>query len=141
MSTEIKRSNEDWRELVMECRRSGLSDKAWCEMHGIKISTFYNAISRLRKKACDIPARERKNPVLDLTCSGQEVVAIDIVDETNTSEICTPSNAKSSVIPAMNIEPAYTMEVIVDNAAIRLSNQTDMLMLEKVLKMIRSIKC
>ena len=40
--------------LVMDCRQSGLSDARWCEEHGIQASTFYNWVTRLRKKDCEI---------------------------------------------------------------------------------------
>ena len=46
-----RRSLDDWMELVTECRQSGLTDAAWCEAQGISPSCFYNAVSRLRKKA------------------------------------------------------------------------------------------
>ena len=49
------RSLEEWMDLVTECRQSGLTDAAWCNEHGISPSCFYNAVTRLRKKACQIP--------------------------------------------------------------------------------------
>ena len=49
------RSLDEWMELVTECRQSGLTDAAWCNEHGISPSCFYNAVTRLRKKACQIP--------------------------------------------------------------------------------------
>lgn len=45
------RSLDEWMELVTECRQSGLTDTAWCTGHGISPSSFYNAVTRLRKKA------------------------------------------------------------------------------------------
>ena len=48
-------SSEEWMSLISSCRRSGLSDAAWCEQNGISVSSFYNAVSRLCKKACQIP--------------------------------------------------------------------------------------
>jgi len=40
----------------MECRSSGLTDFQWCKEHGSHPGTFYNWVSRLRKKACrEIP--------------------------------------------------------------------------------------
>ena len=43
-------------ELIMECRSSGMSDAQWCLQQGINPGTFYNWVSKLRKKACyDIP--------------------------------------------------------------------------------------
>ena len=50
-----RRSPDEWLQLIQECRRSGLTDRTWCEQHGILVSSFYNAVKRLRKKACDIP--------------------------------------------------------------------------------------
>lgn len=41
------------------CSQSGLSDKEWCTANGIVVSSFYNAVVRLRKKACRIPEREQ----------------------------------------------------------------------------------
>ena len=45
------RSLEEWMDLVIQCRQSGLTDAAWCNEHGISPSCFYNAVTRLRKKA------------------------------------------------------------------------------------------
>lgn len=49
------RNDQEWLELIQECRTSGLSDREWCQMHSISINTFYNKVSDLRKKACEIP--------------------------------------------------------------------------------------
>ncbi len=49
------RSEQEWLELIRECRASGLSVRNWCQMRSISIKTFYNKISDLRKKSCDIP--------------------------------------------------------------------------------------
>ena len=49
------RSLDEWMKLVTECRQSGLTDAAWCTEHGISPSSFYNAVTRLRKRACQIP--------------------------------------------------------------------------------------
>lgn len=57
------RSLEEWMDLVIQCRQSGLTDAAWCNEHGISPSCFYNAVTRLRKK----PARyliPLENPAL-----------------------------------------------------------------------------
>ena len=67
-----RRSLDDWMELVTECRQSGLTDAAWCEAQGISPSCFYNAVSRLRKRACQIPDPIGKASTLDLTSHKQE---------------------------------------------------------------------
>ena len=77
------RSLEEWMELVTECRQSGLTDAAWCNEHGISPSCFYNAVTRLRKKACQIPDPAPKASTLDLTSHKQDVVQIAIEPESS----------------------------------------------------------
>ena len=72
------RSLDEWMELVTECRQSGLTAAAWCNEHGISPSCFYNAVTRLRKKACQIPDPVGKVSALDLTSQKQDVVQIAI---------------------------------------------------------------
>ena len=55
-----KRSDQEWMELIQECRTSGLTDKAWCERNHIQRSSLYYHIRRFRNMACEIP----ENPVL-----------------------------------------------------------------------------
>lgn len=71
-----KRSDQEWMDLIQECRTSGLGDKEWCELHEIPISTFYTKITKLRRKACDIPTANH--------CAvgqSQQVVPLSILDE------------------------------------------------------------
>ncbi len=70
------RNDQEWLELIQECRTSGLSDREWCQMHSISINTFYNKVSDLRKKACEIPksqaapSRQRHEVVpIEFACS------------------------------------------------------------------------
>lgn len=72
------RSLDEWMDLITECRQSGLTDAAWCNEHGISPSCFYNAVTRLRKKACQIPDPAGKASTLDLTSHKQDVVQIAI---------------------------------------------------------------
>lgn len=73
--------------LVTECRQSGLTDAAWCEAQGISPSCFYNAVSRLHKRACQIPDPIGKASTLDLTSHKQDVVQIAIEPETSPAEL------------------------------------------------------
>ena len=41
-------------------------------------SSFYNAVSRLRRNACAIPDPVNTTPIMDLTSNKQDVVQIDI---------------------------------------------------------------
>lgn len=50
-----RRTDEEWMNLIQECRTSGLTDKEWCREHQIHPSNFYYHIRRLREMACEIP--------------------------------------------------------------------------------------
>ena len=43
---------EEQYRLIMECRKSGLSDHQWCLNNDINPGTFYNWVKRLRKNGC-----------------------------------------------------------------------------------------
>ena len=51
----LRKTDQEWMDLIQECRSSGLTDTAWCEAHGLHRSTLYHHIRKLRNKACDIP--------------------------------------------------------------------------------------
>lgn len=55
VQTRSSRTDQEWMELIKECRSSGLSDKDWCDMHDISRSNFYYHLRKLRKQACEIP--------------------------------------------------------------------------------------
>lgn len=66
-------SNEnDWLELVTQCRTSGLTDRQWCIENGIAVSTFYYHVRALRKKACAVPE------AANTSAQKQEVVQIPL---------------------------------------------------------------
>lgn len=62
--------------LIMECRRSGLSDYQWCQSQGINPGTFYNWVSKLRKAGYTIPDSESKTSGVPVR---QEVVRLNLV--------------------------------------------------------------
>ena len=102
-----RRSLDDWMELVTECRQSGLTDAAWCEAQGISPSCFYNAVSRLRKRACQIPDPIGKASTLDLTSHKQDVVQID---NSHTIEI----EAKGLTIRMSNTVQPMLLKILMD---------------------------
>ena len=66
--------------LIEECRSSGLTNYQWCREHGIQPGTFYNWVSRLRKKACcQIPDSSSKNAPARM--SAQEVVRLEVLSK------------------------------------------------------------
>lgn len=71
-----RRTDEEWLSLIQECRSSGFSDRDWCEQNNISINTFYNTITRLRKKACMVPEATRST--MDVS---PEIVPLLLVGE------------------------------------------------------------
>ena len=86
-----RRTDEEWMNLIQECRTSGLTDKEWCREHQIHSSNFYYHIRRLREMACEIP-----KPASGSTRAGfQEVVPITFEESfTNPSK---PDNDMKSL--------------------------------------------
>ena len=111
------RSLNEWMDLVTECRQSGLTDAAWCNEHGISPSCFYNAVARLRKKACQIPDPAGKASTLDLTSHKQDVVQIAIEPENSPAELF-PHTVKRS----MYLDNPHTIEIEAKGLLIRMSN-------------------
>ena len=120
------RTDQEWLELITTCRTSGLNDKDWCEQNAIPISTFYNAIRRLRKRACEIPTPSGHKSIIDLTAS-PDVVKVDIVDEGG--ELSLPA-------PIRHLDNPYTIEVQIDRMTMRLTNDVDTRVAGQLIRMI-----
>ena len=131
-----RRSLDDWMELVTECKQSGLTDAAWCEAQGISPSCFYNAVSRLRKKACQIPDPIKKVSTLDLTSRKQDVVRIAIEPENSPEELL-PNPMDSS----MYLNNSYTIEIEPNGILIRMSNSVQPSLLNLLLNALRNPVC
>ena len=44
---------EQWKQIVQECQKSGLSNKAYCEQQGISEKTYYYWLRKLRTAAVE----------------------------------------------------------------------------------------
>lgn len=44
---------EQWRQIIQDCQESGLSNKAYCEQHGISEKTYYYWLRKLRRLAME----------------------------------------------------------------------------------------
>ena len=120
------RSLDEWMELVTECRQSGLTDAAWCNEHGISPSCFYNAVTRLRKKAS----------TLDLTSHKQDVVQIAIEPESSPAGLI-PDNG----ISPMHLDNSHTIEIEADGLLIRMSNEIKPLLLKMLMDTLKESLC
>ena len=123
------RSDEEWFRIINECRRSGLSDSQWCKQHDIRESTFFCAVSRLRKKAYAIPNRDKSIDILPDSLPKQEVVRINI--EPEPLQLSKPEPMQ--VMPATYLDNSHTIEIDVHGINIRVFNSVDRELLKTVL--------
>ena len=131
------RSDEEWFQIINECRRSGLSDSQWCKQHDIRESTFFCAVGRLRKKAYAIPERNKSIDVLSSSLPKQDVVRIDIEPE-----ILSPDRPKPmQVVPATYLDNSHTIEIDVHGINIRVFNSVDTELLKTVLSALGGAGC
>lgn len=129
-----RRSNDEWLNLITECRQSGLTDDAWCRNNGIPVSSFYNAVHRLRESACSVPERAASSTVMDLTASAQEVVQFSIIPEP-APEPAAPATAQQ--MPTVNFDNSHTIEISVGGSSIRIRNDADPQLLERIISILR----
>lgn len=133
-----RRSQEEWLQLIMECRSSGMTDRTWCEEHGILVSSFYNAVKRLRRKSCDIPYASNKKPyALDLTSQKQEAVQIDICPET----IPDPGVPAPQITSVPHIDNSHTIELMMGGVSLKVRNSADPVLLQQIIRMLRLVSC
>lgn len=126
-------------QLILDCRSSGLSDYQWCKANGIQPGTFYNWVSRLRKKACcDIPNPAPRD--CHIPPSVQEVVKLEFPPETDASSMpvsiqhITDKSAYPAALTAM-------VEISLGNTAIRIANGTDPAILDQILSLVKGAIC
>ena len=131
-----KRTQAEWMNIITTCRQSGLSDATWCEQNGISASAFYNAVSRLRKKACDILEPAQTLNVLDITNSRQDVVEVSI-----TPDIIPTKTLPSQEMSSMYLDNLHTIEITVNGMNIKLSNSVNPVLLERMMYSLRASLC
>ena len=130
------RSLDEWMELVNECRQSGLTDAAWCNEHGISPSCFYNAVTRLRKRACQIPDPVGKASTLDLTSHKQDVVQIAIEPAIPPEDLI--PNGRNS---PMHLDNSHTIEIEAKGFLIRMSNTIQPTLLKVLMDALKEPLC
>lgn len=119
---------EDQYRLIMECRRSGLSDQQWCMNHDINPGTFYNWVKRLRQKGCqDIPAATGRSYGSTVP---QEVVKIER-SQTAVSQLADMPFGQEPV----------SMELLIGNVKLMIPNGTDPMLLAQTIKVLSEFPC
>lgn len=115
--------------LITECRQSGLSDYQWCRMHDIQPATFYNWISRFRKRGITIP--ESCDTGAAIGYPTQEVVKLELLPEQET----VPANAKynACILANKTTTDSPAFEIQTSNATIRFYNGAAPCLIETVM--------
>ena len=125
-------SSDEQLKLITKCRQSGLSDYQWCQANDINPGTFYNWISRLRKRGVVIPysiaAREPTAAEL------QEVVKVELI----------PGHEFMSGRPLPDDPPVHNpvvmpqkdpaVEILLGNSTIRFFSGADRELVETTLR-------
>ena len=135
MSKRIVRKDEQIR-LIMECRQSGLSDYQWCQRQDINVGTFYNWVSRCRKAASD-QIQEASYGHLETPRPRQEVVPVEIVPESQPEPVTTSAFTQHE----QNLDNSHTIEIAIKDLKIRITNETDPILLSRTLHMLREFLC
>ena len=133
MSNQIRqsrKSNDEWYRLIMDCRRSGLSDTRWCELNNIRPTTFFSAVKRLRRVSYVIPDRTDED-IYDLTLPKQDVVKVNIVPD-----IQPPQEIIPEVAP--HIDNSHMIEIKLGDVCISLCNGADPDLVARTLSALRS---
>ncbi len=138
MSSKRVTADEQFR-LIMECRKSGLSDYQWCQMHGIRPGTFYNWISRLRNHGLSIPMSS--DQVKKTSAPSQEVVKVDLIPDSVSVPAPMQVAQNTCIIPNLETRELPTVEILIGNATIRFFNTTDKSLIETTLKCMGGVTC
>ena len=126
-------------QLIMECRSSGLTDFQWCKEHGIHPGTFYNWVSRLRKKACcEIP--ESISKVEPAPSPAQDVVCLNFNPKEERTEPMFPVRPVLGD-PSRISELSARIEISLDGATIRIANGADPALMERILSLVGGTVC
>lgn len=123
-----RRSDEEWITLIHECRNSGMSDKAWCEMKKIQPSNLYYHIRRLRAKSCALPPANHTSTLQPV----QEVVEIQMESLTDTP--ATLQTGQTEMIADMS-----AIRITIGRCKVDISNSADSTTIYNTLAALHSL--
>lgn len=123
--------------LIMECRRSGLTDHQWCVERDIKPGTFYNWVKRLRQRGyADLPPATGRSYE---AAEKQEVVQVNFNPPgvRDCSELTLSSDSSRSI--AVSNMPV--MQLSIGACTLSIPNRTDPVLLAQALRSLQEFKC
>lgn len=110
------RTDQEWLDLIRDCRSSDLTVKAWCEAHHMSCSYFYRQIKILRNKDYEIP----DSSLSKKKSSRQEIVPVEIMAEDPATDII-PEPKTATVMPA----PQAALRLQIGDIQIEILNGAD----------------
>ena len=130
------RTLSEWLSIVMECRKSGLTDIEWCRRNAINYEAFKTAAKRLRSASIPLPSRVKLNCV-DLTVAAKpDVVKVDIINDPP-SESDLPATLDSTVDPLTG----SSIIVCLKAGEIRIDNNANPALVSCVLQTLGGLSC
>ena len=125
-------SSDEQLKLITECRQSGLSDYQWCQANDINPGTFYNWISRLRRRGMTIPCSAAATE--SIAAGLQEVVKVDLIPGHEFMPGRPIPNDCSVYDPAVMIQKDPAVEIRLGNSTIRFFPGADRELVEATLR-------
>ena len=126
-------------QLIMECRSSGLTDFQWSKEHGIHPGTFYNWVSRLRKKAC-CESPKSISKIEPEPSPAQDVVRLNFKPRAEWPKSMFPVQPALGN-PSRISELSARIEISLGGATIRIANGADPAILEHILSLMGGTVC
>ncbi len=127
----VRRTAEEQYQLILECRKSGMTDCDWCMEKGINPATFYTWITRLKKRGGFPVPPASKRPV---SCPSHDIVRVDVLPEGTMHKL---TDDKNSFIPNQEVQtPGSLIEIEAQGITFRFSGAVDASLYEKTLLMI-----
>ena len=74
----ITHTDQEWLDLILDCKQSSMTNQTWCEQHSTTIKTLAYHTQRLRRLGYEIPNKATVSP---RGKQKQEVVCLQISDE------------------------------------------------------------
>lgn len=123
--------------LIMECRRSGLTDHQWCVEHDIKPGTFYNWVKRLRQRGCaDLPPATGHSYEAP---EKQEVVQVNF--QTPGVHDCSELTLGFDSSRSIAVSDMPVMQLSIGACTLSIPNGTDPVLLAQALRSLQEFKC
>lgn len=127
------RSDEEWYRIIMDCRKSGMSDTQYCSTNDIAQSSLWSAIKRLRKKSFAIPEVSDVD-LHEPTLPKQDVFKVDIIPDIQPPQELTP-------VVTPHLDNSYMIEIKLGDIQISLCNGAESGLVAGTLSALRSFVC